>query len=368
MQTSIVIVTYNNLLYTRLCITSIRSYTDADQYEIIVVDNHSTDGTVEWLQQQTDIRTIYNQQNAGFPSACNQGIQVASGDAILLLNNDTIVTPNWLQNLLTCLQSSEDIGAVGTVTNYCSNYQMIPVTYSTVEDMFKFAADNNDSDPSKWEERLRLIGYCLLIKRSVVEQVGLLDEQFSHGNFEDDDYSFRIRKAGYRLMLCKDTFIHHFGSMSFDQKTGTFSQLLTANRTKFAEKWGFDPYYIADIRKDISTFIKLKGITRSFNLLHIGCNAGGTLLDIRATSPDANLYGIEPLGKAVTGTEKFATIKIGGLEKLREFEKNFFDFIVYTGSGIPVREFLDNNKEIDSYLNESGELLVFLGKQGMNNG
>ncbi|MFT9495200.1 glycosyltransferase [Anaerosolibacter sp.] len=252
MKTSIVILTFNQLHYTKLCIDSIRKYTDKETYEIIVVDNHSTDGTVEWLKVQGDIQTIFNVENLGFPIGCNQGLAMAQGDNILLLNNDVIVTPHWLSNLTVCLYSSERIGAVGAVSNSCSNYQTIPITYKNIEEMIPFAEKNNILNKGHWEERPRLIGFCLLIKKDVVDKIGLLDERFSPGNFEDDDYCYRIRQAGYQLMLCKDVFIHHFGSASFSKSRQTFNDILTINRKKFMEKWGFDAWSPDFIRQDFN--------------------------------------------------------------------------------------------------------------------
>jgi GT2 family glycosyltransferase len=241
-MTSIIIITYNKLAYNKLCIDSIRQYTEPGSYEIIVIDNHSTDGTVEWLQSQSDLRLILNSQNIGFPAGCNRGIAAASGNSILLLNNDTIATPQWLANLKKCLFSSSDIGAVGAVTNSCSNFQSIAYEYASIEEMILFAKQINHSNPELWEDRSRLVGYCLLIKAEVVRKIGLLDEIFSPGNFEDDDYSLRIRNAGYRLVLCRDTFIHHFGSVSFGEQAAHFAALLETNKQKFIDKWGFTPY------------------------------------------------------------------------------------------------------------------------------
>lgn len=242
--TSIIILTYNKLDYNKLCIESIRQYTEPGSYEIIVIDNHSTDGTVEWLQCQEDISLILNSENIGFPAGCNQGIKAANGDSILLLNNDTIVTPNWLSNLKKCLCSSSNIGAVGAVTNSCSNFQSVVCEYSSIKEMIRFAQQFNNSSPELWENRARLVGFCMLMRTDVVNQIGLLDETFSPGNFEDDDYSLRIRNAGYRLVLCWDTFIHHFGSVSFGEQAVQFSNLLESNRRKFIEKWGLDPHCV----------------------------------------------------------------------------------------------------------------------------
>ena len=105
MKTSIIILTRNKFEYTKLCIESVRKYTQKDAYELIVVDNYSTDETREWLKEQVDVKVIYNSENVGFPKGCNQGIAIAEGENILLLNNDVIVTENWLDNLIMALYS-----------------------------------------------------------------------------------------------------------------------------------------------------------------------------------------------------------------------------------------------------------------------
>lgn len=246
-HTSIVILTYNNLEYNKLCIDSIRKYTRKGTYEIVIVDNNSTDGTKEWLKTQNNLKIIFNDENDGFPKGCNQGINASEkNNDILLLNNDTIVTPNWLDNLKICLYSSKNIGSVGSVTNSCSNHQTVQAEYNNINEMIDFAEKYNKSNPSLWEERVRLVGFCMLIKREVVNKIGLLDEIFTPGNFEDDDYSFRMRSAGYKLILCKDSYIHHFGSTSFNKDNQKYAELLNTNREKFKTKWGVDPHSIID--------------------------------------------------------------------------------------------------------------------------
>ncbi|MEM5687388.1 hypothetical protein AAHB49_17780 [Bacillus cereus] len=92
-------------------------------------------------------------------------------------------------------------------------------------------------------------------KKEVIDKIGLLDERFSPGNFEDDDYSFRIRREGYKLILCKDTFIHHFGNTSFKEVAVNYNSLLEENSKKFEEKWGFNSSYSTNIRTDIINLI-----------------------------------------------------------------------------------------------------------------
>lgn len=328
MKTSIIILTYNKLEYTKLCIESIRKYTSKYSYELIVVDNNSTDDTVKWLKQQKDIKAIYNSENQGFPKGCNQGIEIAAGDNILLLNNDTVVTYNWLENLVNCLHSSADIGAVGAITNNCSYYQAISVNYKSLEEMQKFAKQLNVANPNQWEERLKLIGFCMLIKREVVDKIGLLDERFTPGNYEDDDYSLRIRKSGYRLMLCRDVFIHHFGSVSFGENRERFVNLLQTNKQKFIDKWGFDPNYSNFIRHEIIELMD-KSTDDEINVLEIGCASGGTLLKIKNLFKNARLYGVELNSSAAEDAKSFADIKIGNIETQDiEYPEEFFDYII----------------------------------------
>lgn len=245
--TSIIILNKDLLVYTKQLIESIRHYTEKGSYEIIVVDNGSQDGSVEWLQQQNDIRLIANPENAGFPKGCNQGMEIAKGQDILLLNNDTVVTTNWLSNLRQALYSAPCVGAVGPVTNNCTNLQKIEIPYpnentvSAMNDMQHFAAGYNKCDHAKWHKWMMVVGFCMLFKREVYEKIGGMDEAYSPGNYEDVDYCLRIRKAGYEILLCKDTFIHHFGSKTFDRdgggKNSKYSDYLVHNRAYFCQKW-----------------------------------------------------------------------------------------------------------------------------------
>lgn len=251
--TSIIILNHSLRQYTQNLIESIRQYTPANNYEIIVIDNGSTDDSLEYLQCQNDIKLIANQDNKGFPKGCNQGMTVANGDEILLLNNDTIVTTNWLTNLRQALYSAPHIGAVSPVTNACSNMQQIPVPYqntlshAAMAEMQRFAQNYNISSPLKWYKWMTLVGYCMLLKREVYEKIGDMDEVFSPGNYEDDDYSLRIRRAGYELLLCQDTFIHHFGSSTFgtitEQERASYNQINRHNKQVFLKKWHLNERY-----------------------------------------------------------------------------------------------------------------------------
>ena len=235
--TSIIILTFNELRFTRLCLEHIRRYTP-EPYELIVVDNASTDGTIEFLQGQEDIKLILNRKNEGFAKGCNQGIEIAAGDCVLLLNNDTAVAPGWLENMVNCLTSDRRIGIVGPCSNYVKAPQLLKVEYKTMAEVIDFSTRfNKVRDSAKWFELEMAVGFCMLIKRPVIDSVGLLDEQFGIGFFEDDDYCRRAKEKGFKIMCAGDTFVHHFGSASFIGNKIDYNRLVKKNWSKYITKW-----------------------------------------------------------------------------------------------------------------------------------
>jgi GT2 family glycosyltransferase len=239
-RASIIIPTYNRLDLLQRCIASIRQYT-AIPYEIIVVDNASTDGTAEWCRREK-LTFISLPRNLGFPIACNKGLRLSSGDTLVLLNNDTIVTPNWLSNMSAALDSSMDIGIVGPVTNHASGSQQINYPFEDITEFQRIAAEVNVSDSTKWKRVERIVGICFVLRRSLMETIGLLDERFSPGHYEDDDFCLRARLHGFSLLVCHDTLIYHEGSASFKREGIQEQQLLVErNYRMFMDKWHLDP-------------------------------------------------------------------------------------------------------------------------------
>lgn len=239
--TSIIIPTYNGLHLLRPCVEAIRKHTEVP-YEIIVVDNGSDDETAQFCLREKLILAALP-RNEGFPAAVNRGLLIASGEQLLVLNNDVIVAPGWLSNMLAALGSADDVGLVGPVTNYASGRQQVAVPWKDRDDFLRAAERFNRSDPGKWLDVRRLVGMCLLFKREVLDRVGLLDERFSPGHYEDDDYCYRARRQGYRLLICGDTLVYHAGSASFRAcHPGGWNGIIEQNRKKFIDKWGVDPW------------------------------------------------------------------------------------------------------------------------------
>jgi GT2 family glycosyltransferase/tetratricopeptide (TPR) repeat protein/SAM-dependent methyltransferase len=234
--TSIIILTHNQLAYTQRCVESIARYTD-NPYELIFVDNASTDGTVEYLRGISSAKVILNSENRGFPAGVNQGIAVARGEHILLMNNDCVVTTGWLDRLLRALYSNPEVGMVGPCSNNVSGEQQVTVAYDDLSCLDGFAWDYGRANDRRYVQTDRLVGFCLLMKREAVDKIGPLDERFGIGCYEDDDYCRRAVQAGYRLLIAFDAFVHHFGSRTFVGSGTDLGEVLRHGEKLFREKW-----------------------------------------------------------------------------------------------------------------------------------
>ncbi|EGW36167.1 glycosyltransferase [Desulfosporosinus sp. OT] len=255
MTTSIIILTVNQLAVTQQCLGSIRQNTP-ESYELIVVDNGSTDGTIEYLKSQPDIKAVFNSSNLGFAKGCNQGRELASGDNILFLNNDTVVTENWLGNMLRLLYSQPQIGLVGPVSNKANGHQQINVSYAELSGLVDFAREYCAKNAGCYRRVFRLVGFCLLVKKEVINQVGGFDELFGLGNVKDDDFCLRAVRAGYHLMIALDSFVHHIAQLTFNSiQEGSFKKLMEENQEKAIVKWGFN---IGNYLDDLQTKIESK--------------------------------------------------------------------------------------------------------------
>ncbi|MDF2924144.1 MAG: hypothetical protein K0R57_3058 [Paenibacillaceae bacterium] len=243
MLTSIVILTHNQLPLTHGCLESIRRHT-AD-YELIVVDNGSTDGTVAYLRSQSDIIVHENNENLGFAKGCNQGFALSRGENVLFLNNDTIVTEHWLDNMLRVLHENERVGMTGPLTNYSSGHQRIPASYGSIAELDAFARRHCEDNAGCYMDVRRLVGFCLLVKRKLLREIGGFDERFGLGNYEDDDLCLRALQAGYLLRIANDSYIHHIGHATMNSlQDFNLTSLLAHNRLKATEKWGGDIHQI----------------------------------------------------------------------------------------------------------------------------
>ncbi|MHB9099690.1 MAG: glycosyltransferase, partial [Syntrophales bacterium] len=238
---SIIILTCNQLEYTKKCVKSLRKHMP-EPHEIIFVDNGSTDGTVKWLKALTkenkDYKLIENKLNLGFAKGCNQGIEASRGEYILLLNNDVVVAEGWLSGMLDCLKTAPDAGIIGPMTNNISGVQqVVSDEYRSVEYLDKYAGQFREKHRHRRIPLRRIVGFCMLFTRALAQQIGLLDESFGTGNFEDDDFCLRAALAGHRNYIAGDVFIHHYGSRSFIGNKIDYGTAMSGNRKIIEKKW-----------------------------------------------------------------------------------------------------------------------------------
>jgi GT2 family glycosyltransferase len=242
-KASVLIVTYNNLKLTRLCLDSVFRTTEEVSYEIIVVDNGSEDQTPNYLRQieqdHDHVSVILNPDNAGFAVANNQAVRQAHGQYIAFLNNDTVVTPGWLSRMISHLEADPALGMVGPVTNAIGNEARIDVEYTDLAHMESFAARYTEEHGGQSFEVRMLALFCAVIRRELLEQVGLLDERYEIGMFEDDDLAQKIRQAGRTLRCVEDVFVHHASSAAFQKLASQeYQRIFQSNRRRYEDKWG----------------------------------------------------------------------------------------------------------------------------------
>ena len=357
-KVSIVILSYDLLEYTKACIESIRGTTPDSAREIVVVDNGSKDGSVEWLREQPDIILVENKENRGFPGGCNQGIRASSEDSdIFLLNNDTILPENALFWLRMGLYEDEKNGSAGSVSN-CAGGQIILSGTNNVSDMLRFGEQTNIPMRYPYEDRVFLVGFALLIKRSVLNRTGLLDERFFPGNNEDVDLGLRILKAGYKNILCKNSYILHFGSRTFEKNIEEYQAAAGRNRKKINEKWGFDVNYYLYPGIDLIDQIK-EPVEKPVRILDVGCGCGASMGYVRGIFPAAQTYGIEIIPQLAQLASCMGEVLCGDVEKEElPWSEEYFDYILMGDILEELAEPEKVLKRLRKHLKKDGSIIV----------
>lgn len=276
---SIVVTAYNHLDYTKKCIESLYDYTKDIDFELITINNGSSDGTREYFNSLEDSVKIDFEENAGVDKAINYGFRIAKGKYTLNLSNDIVVTRGWLNNLIICMESDEKIGMAVPVCGFSSNAQQVNLPYTTLEEMQVMAALYNISNPNLWEERLRLVTYTCIFRTDVQKSIGGFDEDFNPGGYDDDAISFTIRRMGYKLILAKDTYVHHYGSITFNVEY-TKNNLAVRNRSLFLKKFKVDSYTASLIDFNVVNLLHYSK-KEELHILGIGASCGSTLLQIK---------------------------------------------------------------------------------------
>ena len=248
MKYSIIIPTFNNLNFSFQCIQSVLLYTK--NFELILVDNGSTDGSINYFssleKSHDNIHLIALPENLGYGPACNKGFEISTGDYIVFLNNDAIVTPDWADQLISAIPLCEKefdvspIAFVGPRTNNAGGNQAIETDPYSIDQLPEASILHHKEYIGKTQLAGFLSGFCLLCDRKALEKIGLFDERFKVGGFEDNDLILRAQLAGYKCCIDDSTFVHHFGQQTLKTFKDTYDFTLRSNQLKFIEKYYSD--------------------------------------------------------------------------------------------------------------------------------
>jgi GT2 family glycosyltransferase len=275
----VVICVHNAMDDVRRCLESILRNTDLNQHRLILVDDGSDPTVHQYLNQFTERLSnncllIRHDLAQGYTRAANAGLKASSGSSVILLNSDTIVTIGWIDRLLECAESSATIGIVGPLSNAAS-FQSVPKVRNSSGD---FIVNELPSDLST-DDMGRIVlsasirsypvvpfinGFCYLIKRSVIESIGYLDEEnFPQGYGEENDYSIRASRAGFLHAVADHAYVYHAKSKSFGHETRR--ELSRSGQAALKAKYGAQT--IADLIKCIESSKELQKVRNRINYL-----------------------------------------------------------------------------------------------------
>lgn len=247
---SIFVQAYNKLDYTKMCVESLLENLPAGlNYELILFNHGSSDGTKQYFESIHPHKQLDVAVNGGGVGVISR---ILEGEFVLAISNDVIVTPHAIENMLSCIRSDSRIAWVVPATSNISNLQSIPAEYSSLDKLKEFAERNNCSSPFRWEQRTRLCNPIHIMRSSVFYgSHGLCCAGEFHtsnpnyaSSFPDDKTSLILRRNGYKMMLAKDAYCHHFGSVTLGDEIRRQNEqkYYTEGRREFLAAYGVDPW------------------------------------------------------------------------------------------------------------------------------
>jgi GT2 family glycosyltransferase len=243
MKISIIILSYNDYSGTTgPCLASLSNDPAFTKWEVIVVDNASDAATIDSLRaaqtQYSSVQFVLNEKNIGYAAGNNVGIRISTGDVVILLNSDTLAPLGMIEKLSAHFIANPQMGMIGPVTNAAGNEQAILAPAESIEGKVEQGLRYANSGSDELLVTYRMDFHCVAIAHEVINKVGLLDEEFGRGYYEDFDYSLRVKQAGYDLRVAEDVYIYHRGSASFSKLPQETKELMKRNKKRMLHKHG----------------------------------------------------------------------------------------------------------------------------------
>ena len=367
---SVVVMAYNKLEYTKMCVESLIRFIPKDlKYELILVNHGSSDGTKEYFESVHPDKQLDISINGGGFGALER---IHEGKYTLFVSNDVLVTPHAIENMLRCIESDESIAWVVPATANICNYQTLPLQYNTIDDLWEAAEKNNVSDPFRWEQRSRLCNPIELRKNSIFEKTK--PKYYGYGNkitfaFNDDMTSLLLRRDCYKMVLAKDAYCHHFGSVTLKEEFRTYgeSEAYLEGRRCFYEEFYVDPWG-KGMCYDRFLFNKLPcDKTDSVIILGINSGLGSNPLKIKESLKE-NVHNLDCKIYSYTSEPEFIKDLEGVSEEAYQFadwesfepcrQANGFDYILIESGLENEKDYQNILRNITGYLNQDGYMIV----------
>jgi len=231
----IIIPVWNQKEVTRECLESLVKHTHYP-YNLVVVDNASDSDTRIFLEKfkadhkKISIDIIRNENNVGFIKAVNQAVSVTSGRYVCVLNNDTILTDGWLGEII---KISDLYAGVGVINPSSNTLGQKPAKGQSMDEYAALCRKNT----GKYIELMSCIGFCMLVRRALIAEIGFFDEVFGMGNFEDTDFCMRARSKGYLSVRALGAYVYHKENVSFNIFK-KYKDEFARNRVIYEARWG----------------------------------------------------------------------------------------------------------------------------------
>lgn len=358
-QVSIVIVNKNQSEYLKRCLDSIVSTLLPAMYEIIVVDNGSSDGTDKWMSEIDGLTYCYFDEDLGYTKACNQGIKLADPhNDILLIDADARLIENTLFYLMLGLYSDDNVGVVGGITNDFILRQKMKLSSNIFDEALKEANTINCPMTDAYEKTVYVSDHAMLVGRKALDRVGMLDDSFSPDQYEDTDFCVRVNMAGLAVLLCMNSFVFKFIDRHLlygDKKDSSLR-----NKEIFIKKWGCNIDYSTRARNELISFIKADR-DKPIEVLELGCSMGSTLNRIKRKWPNSQVHGIEYVDSVARIAGSITDVIQGDVENMDiTYSPKQFDYIFCADVLEHLRDPEGTLKRFMPYLKDDGRFIISL--------
>lgn len=370
-ELSIAVISYNRIDKTKVCVENLIKHTNIP-FNLFLIDSGSQPDVLEYYKSvdYPNKKIIRITKNISGNFSFKVAMENLKTKYCAIVSNDVIVTENAIENLLTCIKSANNIGWVSPVSSNVSNLQQVDLNFNTLEEMHEKASEYNVSNPLKWHEHLCLMPAIFFYRKECIDMVGGFDYGFFH-DFADDDMGRRVNRAGYKTILCKDTWVHHNHIYNLNQEDSIKqAKSYASGRKNFLEKYyGIDAWDdVRNFEKELISNIKnteTKGIKP--HILGIDTRCGTPILEIRNRLRE---YGItETVCNAFTTNAKYFldlqtvcnSVNSDRIDFLCDYYDNeSFDYILV---GEPVNNYNNPHllvKRLFALLKPNGTLLIKL--------